>query len=144
MISPLCACALPLKCSHSSVSKHAGMLPENRRRSTCQSTVPRLPCTQPPKILVIAANQRSVPTAVCGEMPNSITMIGVISAPPPTPVRPTSVPTPKPAIALIQSSVTRDSIIEEIGRAHVCTTVTNAHLVCRLLLEKKKDYKKNS
>src|SRR3546814_2547449 len=25
----------------------------------------------------------------------------------------------------------------EIGRAHVCTTVTNAHLVCRLLLENK-------
>src|SRR3546814_1081433 len=28
--------------------------------------------------------------------------------------------------------------IAEIGRAHVCTPVTNAHLVCRLLLEKKK------
>src|SRR3546814_2089511 len=27
---------------------------------------------------------------------------------------------------------------EEIGRAHVWTPVTNAHLVCRLLLEKKK------
>src|SRR3546814_390178 len=27
---------------------------------------------------------------------------------------------------------------EKIGRAHVCTPVTNAHLVCRLLLEKKK------
>src|SRR3546814_1202007 len=27
---------------------------------------------------------------------------------------------------------------EEIGRANVCTTVTNANLVCRLLLEKKK------
>src|SRR3546814_3488200 len=27
--------------------------------------------------------------------------------------------------------------IAEIGRAHVCTPVTNAHLVCRLLLEKK-------
>src|SRR3546814_1719895 len=27
----------------------------------------------------------------------------------------------------------------EIGRAHVCTPVTNAHLVCRLLLEKKKN-----
>src|SRR3546814_6058549 len=27
----------------------------------------------------------------------------------------------------------------EIGRAHVCTPVTNAHLVCRLLLEKKKE-----
>src|SRR3546814_5049094 len=28
--------------------------------------------------------------------------------------------------------------IQQIGRAHVCTPVTNAHLVCRLLLEKKK------
>src|SRR3546814_1573866 len=27
---------------------------------------------------------------------------------------------------------------DQIGRAHVCTPVTNAHLVCRLLLEKKK------
>src|SRR3546814_3197790 len=27
----------------------------------------------------------------------------------------------------------------EIGRAHVSTPVTNAHLVCRLLLEKKKN-----
>src|SRR3546814_2853403 len=26
----------------------------------------------------------------------------------------------------------------KIGRAHVCTPVTNAHLVCRFLLEKKK------
>src|SRR3546814_4896053 len=26
----------------------------------------------------------------------------------------------------------------EIGRAHVCTPVTTAHLVCRLLLEKQK------
>src|SRR3546814_1382856 len=30
------------------------------------------------------------------------------------------------------------SPLMEIGRAHVCTPVTNAHLVCRLLLEKKK------
>src|SRR3546814_8579053 len=29
-------------------------------------------------------------------------------------------------------------IWRQIGRAHVCTPVTNAHLVCRLLLEKKK------
>src|SRR3546814_8016238 len=28
---------------------------------------------------------------------------------------------------------------KQIGRAHVCTPVTNAHLVCRTLLEKKKD-----
>src|SRR3546814_9887339 len=31
-----------------------------------------------------------------------------------------------------------DVAIDEIGRAHVLTQVTNAHLVCRLLLEKKK------
>src|SRR3546814_9649379 len=30
------------------------------------------------------------------------------------------------------------AIGNEIGRAHVCTPVTNAHLVCRLLLEKQK------
>src|SRR3546814_9581116 len=29
-------------------------------------------------------------------------------------------------------------LLREIGRAHVCTPVTNAHLVCRLLLAKKK------
>src|SRR3546814_2864609 len=32
--------------------------------------------------------------------------------------------------------------IDKIGRAHVCTPVTNAHLVCRLLLEKKKNQHK--
>src|SRR3546814_9251994 len=32
----------------------------------------------------------------------------------------------------------RHTARSEIGRAHVCTPVTNAHLVCRLLLEKKK------
>src|SRR3546814_7812433 len=31
-----------------------------------------------------------------------------------------------------------DVKVREIGRAHVWTPVTNAHLVCRLLLEKKK------
>src|SRR3546814_8212328 len=30
---------------------------------------------------------------------------------------------------------------QEIGRAHVCSPVTNAQLVCRLLLEKKKKTK---
>src|SRR3546814_1743646 len=29
-------------------------------------------------------------------------------------------------------------VFEQIGRAHVWTPVTNAHLVCRLLLDKKK------
>src|SRR3546814_10718793 len=38
------------------------------------------------------------------------------------------------ATAWLDSSAAR----MQIGRAHVCTPVTNAHLVCRLLLEKKK------
>src|SRR3546814_1300740 len=33
----------------------------------------------------------------------------------------------------------RGAGLEQIGRAHVRTPVTNAHLVCRLLLEKKKN-----
>src|SRR3546814_7749062 len=33
------------------------------------------------------------------------------------------------------------AVIAQIGRAHVCTPVTNAHLVCRLTLEKKKIHK---
>src|SRR3546814_3584508 len=31
-------------------------------------------------------------------------------------------------------------LVPEIGRAHVCTPVTNAQLVCRLLLETKKPH----
>src|SRR3546814_2538838 len=38
------------------------------------------------------------------------------------------------------SSVERFIGPDEIGRAHVCTPVTNAHLVCRLMLEKKKTH----
>src|SRR3546814_6474201 len=41
------------------------------------------------------------------------------------------------------NSCRRDGAIEKIGRAHVCTPVTNAHLVCRLLLETKNDTKTN-
>src|SRR3546814_3521578 len=34
------------------------------------------------------------------------------------------------------SSIPPSATRPKIGRAHVCTPVTNAHLVCRLLLEK--------
>src|SRR3546814_6899652 len=44
-------------------------------------------------------------------------------------------------ISYILERVPEDIVVAaeniEIGRAHVCTPVTNAHLVCRLLLEKK-------
>src|SRR3546814_1098385 len=33
--------------------------------------------------------------------------------------------------------VTYEDLVRQIGRAHVCTPVTNAHLVCRLLRAKK-------
>src|SRR3546814_8725082 len=50
--------------------------------------------------------------------------------------RMTSGPTAEPF-----ASVTSIRAKAEIGRAHVCTPVTNAHLVCRLLLQKKKQHK---
>src|SRR3546814_3029401 len=40
----------------------------------------------------------------------------------------------------MDQSMDYDTLLgEQIGRAHVCTPVTNAHLVCRLMLEKKKN-----
>src|SRR3546814_3976924 len=41
-------------------------------------------------------------------------------------------------IGLSGSPTSRDTASVRSERAHVCTPVTNAHLVCRLLLEKKK------
>src|SRR3546814_5681421 len=38
-----------------------------------------------------------------------------------------------------QAALSAFGVDRQIGRAHVCTPVTNAHLVCRLLLEKKKN-----
>ena len=85
----------------------AGRLPAASRLSTSQSIDPRAPCTQPPKPLVIAAKSRSVPIAVCGATPKRKTSSGVISAPPPTPVNPTSTPTRKPARGLSRSMASR-------------------------------------
>src|SRR3546814_9442039 len=39
----------------------------------------------------------------------------------------------------LRLSSIRSAASWQIGRAHVCTPVTNAHLVCRLLLEQTKD-----
>src|SRR3546814_10015045 len=43
---------------------------------------------------------------------------------------------PRTNLVVIAATNRTDAI--EIGRAHVCTPVTNAQLVCRLLLEHKK------
>src|SRR3546814_7913260 len=42
------------------------------------------------------------------------------------------------AVHNLRDKLIEESLVVEIGRAHVCTPVHNAHLVCRLLLEKKK------
>src|SRR3546814_2908702 len=47
----------------------------------------------------------------------------------------------QPCRDLLHIMVGGDQRVPEIGRAHVCTPVTNAHIVCRLLLEKKKQRK---
>src|SRR3546814_10509016 len=42
-------------------------------------------------------------------------------------------------VALLVGLITATTSALELGRAHVRTPVTNAHLVCRLLLEKNKN-----
>src|SRR3546814_2540169 len=56
---------------------------------------------------------------------------------------------PLPAWAMcdmrvIENRSIEDSAAYKIGRAHVCTPVTNAHLVCRLLLDNNNDQHKKS
>ena len=53
-------------------------------------TVPRCQCTAPPIGFITIDATMSLDTAVSGSTPNSSTRIGVISAPPPMPVRPTT------------------------------------------------------
>src|SRR3546814_5854436 len=43
----------------------------------------------------------------------------------------------QPLAAAVTNSIFTSPSLPQIGRAHVRTPVTNAHLVCRLLLEKK-------
>ena len=62
-------------------------------------TVPRRRCTAPPTGFITIDATRSLDTAASGWMPNSRIIIGVIRAPPPMPVRPTTKPTNSPAMA---------------------------------------------
>jgi len=50
--------------------------------------------------LVKAANKRSIPTAARADTPITKTSMGIISAPPPTPIIPTSIPTTNAAIEI--------------------------------------------
>ncbi|MNV76123.1 hypothetical protein D3C71_1694580 [compost metagenome] len=94
-------CASPLAgpkvLSAHSDSSAAGMLPAHSWPTTRQGTRRWRAMLTVPPILVNAANSRSVPMARWGFTPKKKIRIGVISEPPPTPVRPTISPTAKPA-----------------------------------------------
>ncbi|MCY1378831.1 hypothetical protein D9M69_664960 [compost metagenome] len=55
--------------------------------------------------MVKAANRRSVPTARYGLTPKKKMRMGVMSEPPPTPVRPTMSPTANPARMMAMSGM---------------------------------------
>ncbi len=74
----------------------AGMEPAHNQPTSGQCTAPRRRWTTAPMGLTTAAVTRSVDTATIGSMPSNSTSIGVMSAPPPMPVRPTVKPTMSP------------------------------------------------
>ena len=84
-----------------------GMLPIHSRRTTCQSTLPPRWWMATAANLVSGANHRSVATAVAGAMPKNRMRMGVISAPPPTPVSPTTHPVTAPAMTNDPSIILR-------------------------------------
>src|SRR5580658_602513 len=74
----------------------AGKLPTASCATMRQSTRRLKPKEAVATSFVLAENKRSVPTATAGGSPKTSTSKGVIKDPPPTPVRPTRVPTIKP------------------------------------------------
>ncbi len=73
-----------------------GTLPMTSRPTMRQSTRRLKPNEAVATSLVLAENNKSVPTATAGGWPKTSTKMGVIKEPPPTPVRPTSAPTIRP------------------------------------------------
>src|SRR5215210_941285 len=69
-----------------------------------RSTVFWVQCLYPPTVFVTAAYARSVPMAVVGVTPKTRISIGVISDPPPMPVMPTRIPTPRPKATRAKST----------------------------------------
>jgi len=68
--------------------------------------VPRRRWTNDPTGFITAAATSSLDTAASGETPKKRTRIGVIRAPPPMPVSPTTMPMPKEAATRSGSNVT--------------------------------------
>ena len=94
---------LPSALLTSTPAKAAGTLPRQSQRTRLQFTRPCRMWTSEPTGFITALATRSLETAASGGMPKKITSTGVIRAPPPMPVRPTMMPTPKPAAVSAQS-----------------------------------------
>ena len=84
------------------------MEPVASQRTSPQFTVPRRQCTPPPMGRITIAATTSLETAASGGTPKTSTKMGVISAPPPMPVRPTTKPTNTPA-TMTSGSITDES-----------------------------------
>ena len=85
----------------------AGIEPMQSHFTNSQRTVRRRTWTPPPTGFITIAATRSEDTAAVGLMPKKIRRIGVMSAPPPIPVRPTVKPTMIEARAIPQSMCRR-------------------------------------
>ena len=93
----------PLACRRNTPAKAAGIDPMQSHFTNSQRTVRRRTWTPPPTGFITIAATRSEDTAAVGLMPKKIRRIGVMSAPPPIPVRPTVKPTMIDARAIPQS-----------------------------------------
>src|SRR5689334_10696066 len=69
-------------------------------------------CTAAPTDLLTEAATRSLATATAGLMPRKI-RAGVMRAPPPMPVRPTTIPTPKATRRTPKASVVTSSVMSQ-------------------------------
>src|SRR5581483_6867134 len=85
-----------MRCETQTPRSDIGPEPRNIHRVSRAWTVPSRRCRTAPNDLKIAPWRMSVPTAYVGLNPNRITRIGVISEPPPMPVRPTIAPISRP------------------------------------------------
>jgi hypothetical protein len=81
-------------------AKAAGTDPSESHPTNARFTVRCARCTAAPTGFIRTAATRSLEIAVDGLMPNTMMSIGVISAPPPAPVMPTSSPTMALPIAM--------------------------------------------
>ena len=98
VINSLCRPSLtPVLYKKYKVINVIGTLPVARRFTTVQLITLCFQYAHIPPDLVMAANNKSVPTAIAGCTEKPKIKIGVISDPPPTPVIPTIMPTKSPA-----------------------------------------------